>query len=226
MARRDVEDTIRLHVRTGPDAAQDRWWRIEQPPPSIALTLRGRIGAALGGAADQAMLMMLKATDPQALRDLADDTETVGDALALATFQRARSGRGVAVEGEAADLTAGRLLAVAGFVARTSGTDLDAALLLGEHERQDGGRPGYRWVRAPLLYRLLMDSKVTFGGVAAKTLWPSGMPADESPGAALFRAQAQGSVGEHVAALDAVVAGPDELLLLVTWALLHLWRPF
>lgn len=226
MPRRDVEDTIRLRVRVSADQVQDRHWRIEQPPPSVALTLRGRIGAALGPAADQAMLLMYHNLDPASAEDLAQDEATVGDALALATFHNARSGRSVAVQGEDADATAGRLLAVAAFIARNTGATLDSSLLLGEHERQGGGAPGYKWARPALLYRLLMDSRLTFGGVAPKPLWPSGVPGDESPGAALFKAHLQGSIGEHIAALDNVVAGPDELLLLVTWALLHLWRPF
>lgn len=226
MARREVEDTIRLRMRVGPDQVQERWWRIEQPVASVALTLRGRIGAALGPAADQALLLMFRTLDPQTSDDLVQDAETVGDALALATFRRARSGQSITVPGESLDLTAGRLTAVAAYVARASGASLDATLLLGEHERQDGGRPGYRWAKPALLYRLLMDSAVTFGGSAPRPLWPSGVAGDEATGAALFAAQQRGSIGEHVAALDALVAGPDELLLLVTWALLHLWRPF
>lgn len=226
MPRRDVEDTIRLRVRVSADQVQDRHWRIEQPPPSVALTLRGRIGAALGPAADQAMLLMFRNLDPESAEDLSQDEVTVGDALALATFRNARSGRGIAVPGEDADAVAGRLLAVAAFVGRRAGVSLDSALLLGEQDRRDRGEPGYRWARPALLYRLLMDSHITFGGTAPRPLWPSGMPTDESAGAALFCAHQQGSIGEHIAALDAVVAGPDELLLLVTWALLHLWRPF
>ena len=226
MGRPDVEDKIRLRVRVGPDQVQERWWRIEQPVPSVALALRGRIGAALGPAADEAVMLMLRSLEPQLDDDLLSDEATVGDALALATFRRARSGQGIAAPSEDADATAGRLLALATFIGRRTGAGLDSVLLLGEHERQDGGRPGYRWTRPSLLYRLLMDSRLTFGGYAPRPLWPSGAPGDEAPGAALLKANLQGSVGEHTAALDNLVAGPDELLLLVAWALLHLWRPF
>lgn len=228
MPRPDIEDIICLQVRIGreEDAVQSRWWRIEQPPPSVALTLRGRIGAALGPAADYALLQMFRATDPDGAEDLEQDGATVGDALAMATFRAARSGQSVAVAGETADQTAGRLLAVAAFITRKSGVGLDSALLLGEHDRRENGQPGYRWPKPALLYRLLMDSKLTYGGSAARPRWPSGLPDDEAPGKDLFAAQARGSMGEHITALDAVVTGPDELLLLVTWALLHLWRPF
>lgn len=223
---RDVEDTICLHVQVSVEVEQDRWWRIEQPPPSIALTLRGRIGAALGPAADQALLLMFRGLDPQGAEDVEQDEQSVGDALALATFRRARSGRSVVVDDEPADVTAGRLLAVAAFIGRRTGAGVDSVLLLGEHERREKGQPGYKWPRPALLYRLLMDSKLCFGGWAERARWPSGTPDDEAPGAALMQAQLRGSVGEFIEALDKVVAGPDELLLLVSWALLHLWRPF
>lgn len=223
---RDVEDTIRLRVRVGPEQVLERWWKIEQPQPSVALTLRGRIGAALGPAADQAMLLMIRGLAPMTSEDLAADEATVGEALALATFRRARSGQDIAVDGEDADITAGRLLSVATFIARAAAQGLDATLLLGEHERRDRGQPGYQWPKPALLYRLLLDSKLAYGGHAERPRWASGAPGDEAPGAGLLAANLRGSVGEHIAALDTLVQGPDELLLLTTWALLHLWRPF
>lgn len=229
MARRDIEDEVCLTMRVGPCAEdiEARWWSISQPRPSIALTLRARIGAALGPAADAAMRSMYAILDPTAEDDLEQDAATVGDAAALQTFRRARSGHCIVdlAEGETMDLAAGRLIAVAAWVARASGQRLDAALLLGEHDRV-ADNLDYKWTRPSLLHRLLLDSGLKFGGSAKAPYYPSGRPGDKSPGAPLFSAYNTGSITGFVKEIDELVSGPDELLLLTVWALLHLWRPF
>jgi len=230
MARPYIEDQICLSMRVGPspEDVERRWWKIEQPRPSIALALRARIGSALGPATDDAVMRSLYAViDPDAEDDVAADTATVGEAAALQVFRRARSGKSLVAlaEGETMDIAAGRLLAIASFVARAAGQRLDAALLLGEHERVADNLE-YRWAKPSLLHRLLLDSGLRFGGSAKAPRYPSGRPGDDSPGAALFAAWNGGSVTTFVREVDVLVSGPDELLLLTVWALLHLWRPF
>jgi hypothetical protein len=238
MPRREIEDEVCLAMRVGQGAEdiESRWWSISQPRPSISLTLRARIGAALGPAADSAMRSMYAVLDPGTEDDLEQDAATLGDAAALQVFRRARSGHGIAsiADGETPDgitikapmdLAAGRLLAVASFVARASGQKLDAALLLGEHDRV-ADNLDYKWTRPSLLHRLLLDSGLKFGGNAKVARYPSGRPGDTAPGAALFTAYNTGSITAFIREIDLLVSGPDELLLLTTWALLHLWRPF
>lgn len=225
MPREDVEDEVCLEIRTGVDTVEKRWWRIVQPVPSVAFSLRGRIGSALGTAVDAAMRSLYAVTDPDGEEDIAATTATLGEAAALQAFRRARSGRSIAEPGERADVSAGRLLAVAGFVARSSGITLDAALLLGEHERHSNAF-GYKWAKPSLLHRLLLDSGLTFGGSAPRARYPSGRDGEDHPGAGLWRAYNTGSVGDFVREIDGLVSGPDELTLLVAWCLLHLWRPF
>jgi hypothetical protein len=227
MPRRDIEDEICLSMRASADDVESRWWSISQPRPSIALTLRARIGAALGPAADAAMRSMYAVLDPGAEDDLEQDAATLGDAAALQTFRRARTGHCIVdiAEGETMDLAAGRLLAVAAYVARASGQKLDAALLLGEHDRV-ADNLDYKWTKPSLLHRLLLDSGLKFGGSAKVARYPSGRPGDTAPGAGLFAAYNTGSITGFIREIDALVSGPDELLLLTVWALLHLWRPF
>jgi len=224
-----IEDEVCLTMRVGPGAEdiERRWWSIVQPRPSIALALRARIGAALGPAADAALRSMYAVIDPDAEDDIAADTATVGEAAALQVFRRARSGKAIVdlADGETMDIAAGRLLAIASFVARAAGQRLDAALLLGEHERV-ADNLDYRWTKPSLLHRLLLDSGLRFGGAAKRPHYPGGRPGDTSPGAALFTACNTGSITAFVKEIDALVSGPDELLLLTVWALLHLWRPF
>lgn len=229
MPRHDIEDEVCLTMRVGQGAedVEPRWWSISQPRPSIALTLRARIGAALGPASDAAMRAMYRVLDPDAEEDLEHDAATIGDAAALQTFRRARSGHCIVdlAEGETMDIAAGRLIAVAAYIARVSGQRLDAALLLGEHDRV-ADNLDYKWTRPSLLHRLLLDSGLRFGGSAKRPNYPSGRPGDSSPGAGLFAAYNTGSITAFIREVDELVSGPDELLLLTTWALLHLWRPF
>lgn len=225
--RRDLEEVLRLEVRVGlgADDVRRRWWRIRQPPPSVAFTLRGRIGACLGDATDWAVRNFLLVADPQGEADLEADVATVGEALALKTFARARAGRAVVDDGEAVEMASLRLSAVASAVAGRAGVDLNAALLLGEHEREKDNM-AFRWAKPSLLHRLLLDSSLTYGGDGPRPMYPGGRPGETHPGAGLWSAMNGGSVGEFVRHLDTVVSGPDELTLLCAWAVLHLWRPF
>lgn len=229
MARDHVEDEVCLPVRVSADKVESRWWRVVQPPPSVAFSLRGRIGAAMGNLVDVAVREFSRAVDPEAEADLEADVQTVGDARALKTFRNARSGRSVRNGDLPADVVAGDLTAAAVFVARHTGTRLDGPTLLGVHERntgRDGASLGFKWPGPSLLHRLLLDSRLTYGGAGERPYYPSGMKGEAHPGAALWEAVSDGSVGAFVNALDGVVTGPDELTLLYTWALLHLWRPF
>jgi len=237
MPRREVEDTVRIAVQVSADVTERRWWRIVQPPPSVAFSLRGRIGAAMGPLVDVAMREFSRAVDPQAEADLEADAQTLGDAAALRAFRNARCGRSVTsaealvapgVTASAADV-AGVLTVVATFVARHTGSQIDAPVLLGVHERNTANDPdalGFRWPGPSLLHRLLLDSRLQHGGTAERWRTASGNAGEDHPGAALQEAVNRGSVGGFVAALDDLVTGPDELTLLYTWALLHLWRPF
>jgi len=237
MGRHEVEDEVRIAVQVGHGTVERRWWRIVQPPPSVAFSLRGRIGAALGPVVDIAMREFSRAVDPQAEEDLEADVQTVGDAAALRAFRNARAGKSVTsaaalvgpgVQAKAGDV-AGVLLTVATFIGRHTGARIDAPTLLGVHERNtanDADSLGFKWPGPSLLHRLLLDSRLTFGGTAEKWRTPSGVVGDDHPGLALADAVNRGSVGGFVAALDDLVAGPDELTLLYAWALLHLWRPF
>lgn len=229
MAKREVEDEVRLPVQVGPDEVVDRWWRITQPPPSVAFSLRGRIGAAMGPLVDVAVREFARAVDPQGEDDLAVDTASVGEARALQAFRRARSGRSVVNGDLPGHDVAGDLLGSAVFIAQHTGTRLDGPALLGVHERntgRDAASMAFRWPGPSLLHRLLLDSRLTYGGQAVQRRYPSGMEGEPHDGANLWRAVNEGSVGGFVAALDDLVTGPDELTLLYAWALLHLWRPF
>lgn len=237
MARAEVEDEVRIAVQVSHREVERRWWRIVQPPPSVAFSLRGRIGAALGPVVDIAMREFSRVVDPQAEEDLEADVQMLGDAGALRAFRNARSGHSVTsaaalvgpgVQAKAGDV-AGVLLTVATFLGRHTGARIDAPTLLGVHERNtanDADALGFKWPGPSLLHRLLLDSRLQFGGTADKWRTPSGVAGENHPGAALADAVNRGSVGGFVSALDDLVAGPDELTLLYAWALLHLWRPF
>lgn len=122
----------------------------------------------------------------------------------------------------------GRPARVGGQVRR----GLDAVGLLGEPERVRG-RQEVRWARSGLLYHLLLHSGLRYDGEGPRrslrrptarrrtTRPPTCAPASPSRDAV-----AEGSVGAFTAALDDVLASPDELALLCTWAVVHLWRPF
>src|SRR5690348_15207574 len=93
--RAEVEDKACIAVETAA-GFENRWWRITQPVPSVAFSLRGRIGAALGaGVADVMMREFSRAVDPQAEADLEADGQTVGDAMALRVFRNARAGESI-----------------------------------------------------------------------------------------------------------------------------------
>jgi len=239
MPRQEIEDKVCLPVRVSADVVERRWWSIVQPPPSVAFSLRGRIGAAMGPMVDVAMRQFLMVVDPQAEEDLAADAAAMGDAVALRTFRRVRAGQDIVtaaalVEDKhkphvTAGDVAGVLLHVASYIARASGGRIDGPILLGVHERNtanDGDSLGFKWPGPSLLHRLLLDSRLKYLGCAEKPRAPSGHAGEDHPGGALFAAVNRGSVGGFVAALDEVVTGPDELTLLYVWALLHLWRPF
>ncbi len=234
MARRDVEDEACLPVQVGwgegdTERMEHRWWRITQPVPSVAFSLRGRIGAAMGPLVDVAVREFVRVVDPDGEADVASDAASVGEARALQVFRRARSGRSVVNGDLPGHDVAGDLLATAVYIARATGGRIDGPALLGVHERntaRDGSSLGFKWPGPSLLHRLLLDSRLTCGGSAKVARWPSGMAGEDHPGADLWTAVNEGSVGGFVHALDRLVTGPDELTLLYTWALLHLWRPF
>ena len=200
-----------------------------QPRPSIAFALQGRIAAALGPAMDAAMQLAFVADDEGSLARMAD-TEALGEGLALQTFRNARSGRMLVTDGgQRLDEAGLRLWAVLMFVSQRSGVRLDAALLLGEHERV-AGKEGTttRWTRTSLLHRLLMDSSLAFGGEGPAPKSGSWLAPTEpdSPGKRLAQASAGADVGAFVNALDDVLVSADELALLSAWAVYTLWRPF
>ena len=209
-----------------------RWWWIMQPPPSVAFNLQGRIAAALGAAGEYAIRGLFVA-DEQA-EDLERDTAVVGEDLALRTLRRSRAGLGIA-ESQDADGLAGataRLYAVIRAATARSGAGLDAVALLGEPERVRG-QQAPRWRVGGLLHHLLLHSSLRHDGEGPKPLDPppTGPPpadasADLRSRMALRDAVADGSVGGFMAALDDVLASPDELALLCAWAVIHLWRPF
>lgn len=217
-------------VLPGPEGAPEirRWWWICQPPPSVAFSLQVKVSAALGGAAGFALDAFF--AHPDQVEDYEADRQTVGEALAMRTLRRARSGRALFDGGDMVPCT-DRLWAVLRVATARGGPSLDALLLAGEAERVKG-EAGYRWPRASLLHRLLLDSGLRFDGEGPAPLasLPERLPpdaaADVKRRAALRDAVASGSVGDFVKALDEVLVGPDELALLSAWALLHLLRPF
>lgn len=215
-----------------PVANRVRWWWIVQPPPSVAFNLQGRIAAALGAAGEYAIRGLFVA-DEQA-EDLERDTATVGEDLALRTLRRSRAGKGIAETQDSDGFTGctARLWAVLRASAVKSGGGLDAVGLLGEPERVRG-RQEVRWARSGLLYHLLLHSGLRYDGEGPAPLppTPDGPPPRDAPAdlrarVALRDAVAEGSVGAFTAALDDVLTSPDELALLCTWAVVHLWRPF
>lgn len=206
-----------------------RWWYLEQPRPSVAFALQVRVAAALGGAADFALDAFLH--HPDQVEDYEADRQTHGDDLAMRTLRRARSGKALFDPSEQVTC-ADRLWAVLRAAAARGGPRLDAALLAGEAEREPK-TPNYRWPRASLLHRLLLDSGLRFDGTGPQPLeappvppLPPNASVELQARAALRDAVAEGSVGQFVRALDDILASPDELGLLAAWAVLHLWRPF
>jgi hypothetical protein len=230
VARPFIEDRVCLVLPGEGGRVVRRHWRLQQPSPLVAFSLRGRIAACLDGAVDLAVRETFRALDPQAEADLEADTQTVGEAAALRAWRRARAGQclvdddGTAPVGAAGDV----LRAVLAAVAARCGVRLDHALLLGEAEREEDGAEGYRWVRPSLLHRLLLDSRLSFDGEGPRPRTRSWLAEGEpeSPGRSLSQAVASGSISEFCRALDACLWSADEAGLLAAWAVLTLWRPF
>lgn len=209
-----------------------RWWYIEQPRPSVAFALQAKVFAAAGGALD--FFLAAFSAHPDDAEDFAADKVTVGEALALETLRRARSGKAL-WDAESMVPCATRLWAVLHAAMKRQGSQrLDALLLVGDAERVQGGTPDdYRWTRPSLLHRLLLDCRIRYDGCGPKP--KDALPAVLPPGSqdpevlqrvALRDAVAVGGIGKFVEALDDIVVSADELALLSAWAVLHLLRPF
>jgi hypothetical protein len=208
-----------------------RWWRIRQPAPSVALSLRTQISAALGPAAEFAarMILSLDVESEETLRA----TQDADEALALRAWRRARSGRALVRDPDPTsddpeerlpekiqDAT-NRLWSVLRIVSRKTGVQLDGPALLGLPENAQGGQ--HTWRRIGLGHLLLLGSDLQFGGGEEEACFPV---EEDAAAMALARAVNEGHAGKFVAALDDVLASADELALLITWATLHMFRPF
>lgn len=210
-----------------------RWWYIEQPRVSVAFALQARVATALGGSAGFFIDALL--VDSDQIEDYEAEKRTAGEALALQTLARARSGQNL-WDPESAVPCSARLWAVIHAAAKRSadGARLDALLLAGEPERERGGAPdAYRWAKPSLLHQVLLACGLRFDGEGAEPKAPilDAMPPANAPDEvrrrmALRDAVALGGVGEFLRALDDILVSPDELALLSAWAVLHLWRPF
>lgn len=237
MPRRDIEDEvcIRVPVPGGGGELERRWWAISQPPPSVAFALQASIADALGGAADMAIRLLLRAVDPETEEEVDAAEKTLGESVALAVFRNARAGRALVpetvdlVDGTSRDAHLGdatdRLRSVLAFVGGNLGVRLSAARLVGVPER-DRDNLAFRWKEPALLHQLLMYSGLKFGGSGTRAYWPGGKDDARHPGADLWAAMNSGNVNRFMGALDLVVASADELALLSAWAVIHLWRPF
>ena len=96
MPRRDIEDEVCIRILApgaGGEELERRWWAISQPPPSVAFALQASIADALGGAADQAIRLLLRAVDPETEEAVEATEATLGESVALAVFRNARAGR-------------------------------------------------------------------------------------------------------------------------------------
>lgn len=225
------EDFLPLIFPSAPGAPEPeriRWWRIRQPPPSVAFALQGQVAAALGEAAGFALEALFLSPDQH--EDAAAETGLLGDALAMRTVRRSRASQPVAALGEAREATP-RLWAVLRAAAARSRGGMNALLLLGMPEREKGG---YRWAQPSLLHALLMYSELQFDGegkgprpvpVDLGNLERDAAPEVRQAGA-LRQAVVDGSLAAFVRALDDLLISPDEMGLLCTWAVLHLYRPF
>lgn len=235
MPRRDIEDEVCIRILGPTGDMERRWWAISQPPPSVAFALQASIADALGGAADVAIRLLLRAVDPETEEAVEATEKTIGESAALAVFRNARSGRALVpedvelVDGQRRDAHLGdatdRLRAVLTFVGGNLGVRLSAARLVGVPER-DRDNLAFRWKEPALLHQLLMYSGLRFGGGGQRAHWSAGKDDVKHPGAALFDAMNTGNVNRFMTALDEVVASADELALLCAWAVVHLWRPF
>lgn len=251
------EDRIRLIFpdATRPGEFRYRHWWIQQPSPTVALALQGRIAAAVGEAAGFALGAFFASDEQEA--DFAADKATLGEALALQTLRRARAGKALFQPEDRDSVTCSdRLWAVLRVAQAKSGGTLDANALMGDPERVRGAGMGHRWATPSLLHRLLLASCLRYDGEVGEfegpmPPLPDGPPqpptppaqtgrggdggvfaaamkryADDCGRAALRDAVTEGSISAFTAALDQVLCSPDELALLSAWAILHLWRPF
>lgn len=228
MSRPDDEIGLVLQVEGG---YMRRWWRIMQPRPSAALALRTQIGSALGDAADYAVRLVLS-IDAEAEAAL-EATQDQDEALALRTWRRMRSGGALVrqpdpeaespADREPEDLrtASNRLWAVLRTVAKRTGVRLDGERLLGVPDPAPGGT--HTWRRIGLGHMLLLSSDLSFGGSDLEPCFP---PEDNALADAFHRATAEGNPAKFLEALDNLLISPDELALLITWAVLHLYRPF
>jgi hypothetical protein len=216
-----------------PQPERFRWWKVVQPPPSVAFALQGRVAAALGEAGLFAVDALF--ASPDQAEDLEAETALLGDALAARTLRRSRAGAPIAALA-ADDVRNGqaRLWAVLSAATRRARGGMDSLLLLGEPERERG-QAGYRWRAPSLLHALLMYSELQFDGEDPRG--PRQVPVDRSKlderappetrlAGDLREAVVDGSLSAFSRALDAMLCGPDEMALLSTWAVLHLLRPF
>ncbi len=231
MPRPEDRLLLRLDLPEGsPEPERLRWWKIVQPPPSVAFALQGRIAAALGEAGLFAVDALF--ASPDQAGDHVAETTLLGDALAARTLRRSRAGLPVAALGEMREAQA-RLWAVLSAASRRATGGMDSLLLLGEPEREKG-QFGYRWRAPSLLHALLMYSDLQMDG---EGVGPRSTPVDRSKvdertplearlAGDLRQAVVEGSLSAFSRALDACLAGPDEMALLCTWAVLHLLRPF
>lgn len=233
-----------------PDERRFRHWWIQQPPPSVAMALQARVAAACGDAATHVLASFF--ADEEQGADFEANKRTMGEALALQTLRRARSGKALFNLEDGIACTE-RLWAVVRYAQVKSGGGLDALTLIGMPERVPRSA-AFRWTSPSLLHALLLASSLRYDGEVPEGEGPlpaladgpvqAPAPAGASPEsraayavawrrysedvkrAKLRDAVSEGSVSAFVAALDEVVCCPDELLLLSAWAVLHLWRPF
>lgn len=233
MAKTEIEDEVCLLVPTR-DGDQRRWWGIVQPPPSVAFALQASIADALGGAADQAVRLLLRIVDPETEAAVDAAERTLGEAAALEVFRNARAGHGLSRPVEFTDGTTRpatiadateRLRAVLAFAGMNLGVRLNSARLVGAPER-DRDNMAFRWREPALLHQLLMYSGVRFGGTGERPNYSAGEKDTRHPGTPLYLAMNTGNVDKFMRALDDLLVSADELALLSALAVVHLWRPF
>lgn len=236
MAKRYIEDRILLTVPSSADTVENRWWEIRQPSPSIAFALLGKFQAALGPRMGDAIHKLLRASaamteetddsgEPSEVQDFAVTEQTMGEAVALAAWRNARSGKALMAEGEELQSAGDRLRIILGWITRSTGVDLQSIELYGDFERLQNHK-NHKWTRGSLLHRLLLASEISFLGDGPKPVAPSGAEKSEHLGDPLFRAVQSGSISQFVQALDELLISHEELALLCTWSLIHLVRPF
>lgn len=232
MARPDDFLPIILPAPPGSPAPERvRWWRIRQPPPVEAFALQARLAAALGEVGGFAVEALF--ADPDQAEDLTAMQGLLGEALALRVLRRSRAGLSIAAMGEMREATA-RLWAVMRSASSRARGGLDALLLAGSPERELRG-VGYRWGQPSLLHALLLFSELQFDG--ENPIGPRTVPVDlsklgdkDAPDVRLAGQLRQhvieGALSPFVRTLDEILVSPDEMALLCTWAVLHLFRPF